>query len=158
MGVGRTTFAMVVALLIRQSQTTKHLEKKDDAVLRLMSLLSNALPAPAIPWLLSRQHLLSDLLVSLDGNYQSILQLVSVLPSGAKAKCFLDDCIDKCSRMINLRERILEYRVAGKLRKAMGALERYFFLVALSGYLMCEEEQGFGEWLGGREGIFYHVI
>jgi hypothetical protein len=109
MGVGRTTFAMVLATVIRRKQilalgdpdpilvsternstANKSSAATDESnnMLRLVFILENALsfsannrlePQSAIKWALDRGPLIEDLKSSLLGDYQIITQLVSVL-------------------------------------------------------------------------------
>lgn len=179
MGVGRTTFAMIVALIIRRRQilaqgkedpilvrsdshknsqpdlfNVEEAETPNRAMLRLVFILENSLsnklePQSAIKWALARGPLIEDLKSALLGNYQIITQLVSVLPrycqthfSGAYSKRLLDKVINQCDTLANLREVILQHRVTysttgeiASLSKALGCLERYFFLLAFCAYV-----------------------
>ncbi|KAJ3117238.1 hypothetical protein HDU96_007497 [Phlyctochytrium bullatum] len=166
MGVGRTTFAMVVALLIRRATMIEEGEadpfisvnglqydfynfdlSHNRAILRLVYVLERGLsskmsPRSAIDWALARGALIDDLKNAVLGNYQCILQLTSVLQDGVDSKRLLDEAINRCDVVLNLREVILLYRVkfstAGDpalLEKAMGCLERYFFLLAFCSYV-----------------------
>ncbi|KAJ3409888.1 hypothetical protein HDV05_004169 [Chytridiales sp. JEL 0842] len=190
MGVGRTTFAMTVALLTRRAQllsqgienpmftpfsskdSMSELFKFDEAqtqnraMLRLVYVLEKGLsskmsPRSAIDWALARGPLIDDLKNAVLGNYQCILQLASVLQSGAESKKLLDEVINRCDAMINLREVILLHRVRysntgdmASLEKAIGCLERYFFLLAFSSYVTetidLKFDIQFSEWLRSR--------
>lgn len=120
----------------------------------------------AIEWALARSTIIDELKTSVMGNYQYILQLISVFQDGNRIKHVLDEAIDKCDRLINLREDILKNRIAYSvnadittLERALGCLERYFLLITFSGYVS-EKGSRFGtsfqEWLKARPGnIFF---
>ena len=59
-------------------------------------------PRSAIDWALARGPLIDDLKNAVLGNYQYILQLVSVLQSGSKSKRLLDEVINRCNVYFNL--------------------------------------------------------
>ncbi|KAI9328029.1 inositol hexakisphosphate-domain-containing protein [Zopfochytrium polystomum] len=197
MGVGRTTFAMVAAVLCRRAQMLAigdvetpivapfsskdswlgptdniifdEVASQNRAILRLVYVLekgftSKASTRSAIEWALARGPLIDDLKNAVLGNYQHILQLVSVLQNGSDNKKILDEAINRCDSMTNLREVILLHRVkfsdtgaASELEKAMGCLERYFFLLAFTSYVSENIEDNFAvtfrSWLNGREEI-----
>ncbi len=140
------------------------------ALLRCIYVLERGLSGQgggrsAIEWVLARGNMIDDLKNAILGNYQIILQLTSVLPGGLATKRLLDEMIDRNDVMINLREVILEHRIrysvkgdAADLDKALGTLERYFFLLAFAGYV---EEQGslgfsvkFSDWIKSRSEIW----
>ncbi|KAI9006470.1 inositol hexakisphosphate-domain-containing protein [Hyaloraphidium curvatum] len=111
------------------------------AVLRLLYVLEKALPKltphATLTSLLASPPLLSDLKLAIQGSYTLITQLTSFLPEGVKAS--VDAAIDANAGLVNLRENVLVERVRGmegeELDKAVCALERYFWLIALAGYL-----------------------
>jgi hypothetical protein len=82
------------------------------------------------------------------GEYTLMLRLVRVLENGVMSKQHVDECIDKCSTIQNLREAIESLKVVAESEaadtKARSAarqrgvyyLIRYFFLVVFSGYLL----------------------
>ena len=133
--------------------------------------------------MLARGPLIADLKAAILGNYRCILQLCSVLSQGTYTKKVLDEIINRClyssssypdvssflimsssgDVMINLREVILMHRVqysttgeGPALEKALGCLERYFFLVAFGAYVNDNSRNGFAtsfaNWLGARPG------
>ncbi|KAJ3280819.1 hypothetical protein HK104_000390 [Borealophlyctis nickersoniae] len=197
MGVGRTTFAMVVGILIRRAQllaagepdpipvpggqsnlsegsqldllNIAESESQNRAMLRLVYVLEKGLsttssPRSAIDWVLARGPLIADLKSAILGNYRCILQLSSVMSKGGYTKKLLDEVINRCDVMVNLREVILVHRVrysttgeASELEKALGCLERYFFLLAFAGYVNDFSKAGFEvsftKWLSARPEI-----
>ncbi|TPX31687.1 hypothetical protein SmJEL517_g05062 [Synchytrium microbalum] len=198
MGVGRTTFAMVMATLVRRGQhlaegkedpvpiggvtlkggsdgSSDLLVDNDDfqktrAVLKLMYILERGLEGKigmrsTVDRVLARPAVIDDLKNAVLGNYQVVLQLASVLQQGARTKRVLDEVVNQCDVMINLREVILMHRVAYAstgdpvmLEKALGCLERYFFLLAFASYVNENSSDGFQTpfsiWLGARPEIF----
>jgi protein-tyrosine phosphatase len=192
MGVSRTTFAMVTAMLIREFQGIGLFEKNDTessplktslasltlleenenrsrSLLRLVYILEKALyaqgyPDSAISWALQRTPLIEDMRNAVQGNYQFILQLLTLLKDGSHCKKLLDDAINKCDRMLNLREVIfkqrVQYSITGEgsyLEKAHGYLERYFFLLVFCSYLdenyVDNYEVTFENWIKARPEI-----
>ena len=193
LGVGRTTFGMVSALLIRRRQmmdagqgdpydgylgytngffdgddagtngtlsTRLDAEMDKMAMLRLVYVLERGLnskmsPHSAIEWMLARSRMIDHLKSAILGNYTIMQKLASVLEHGSQDKKLLDLIINRCDELINLREEILMSRVrysvhaqqsqvhgqpAGQqyqheLQKALGMLERYFFLLCFAAYL-----------------------
>lgn len=88
--------------------------------------------------MLASPPLLSDLKLAIQGSYTLITQLLAILPSGIKTA--VDALIDSNALLVNLRENILVERARSlnggeELEKAVCALERYFWLIALAGYL-----------------------
>ncbi|KAI8918923.1 inositol hexakisphosphate-domain-containing protein [Entophlyctis helioformis] len=195
MGVGRTTFAMVLAMLIRRSQTIAQTsvdpfqsaesvdsvspdtllsaslaQKQDRAILRLVYVLDQALSGTrtdrsAIEWALARGPLIEDLKNAILGNYHCIQQLMSVLVNGVAAKNALDEAINRCDVLTNLRENILTHRVkysltteSSSLSRAFGCLERYFFLLAFGAYVSEWQPDGlsltFSAWFKARPEIW----
>ncbi|KAJ3024316.1 UNVERIFIED_CONTAM: hypothetical protein HDU68_008233 [Siphonaria sp. JEL0065] len=197
MGVGRTTFAMTVALILRRTRQmaeSQHLDSvtlptdnwmldrssseplfvdeldnQNRAMLRLVYILEKGLShkkhqRSAIDWAMARGPLIEDLKSAVLGNYLYILQLTSLLHRGSESKKILDEAIDRCDVMINLREVILLHRIqysntgdAAVLEKALGCLERYFFLLSFCSYVIETSdlvlECTFSQWLDGREEI-----
>jgi len=92
-----------------------------------------------------------------------------VLTNGVKIKRIVDDAINKCDRLINLREEILKYRISYSvtgniemLAKSLGFLERYCFLMIFCAFLHDKEDHNltctFQEWLKQRPGIQSIVV
>lgn len=123
MGVGRTTFAMVVAMILRRAQILQsgqpdpfHIslssarsstDSRSDSktTLRLVYMLeqglsSKASPRSAIDWALARGPLIEDLRNAIQGNYQCILQLLGLLSQGSLTKRILDEIIDRCMYLL----------------------------------------------------------
>ncbi|KAJ3046238.1 hypothetical protein HDV00_000050 [Rhizophlyctis rosea] len=196
MGVGRTTFAMVVAMLTRRAQIVSsgqedpipvgrtgassegsqldllnmaEQDSQNRAMLRMVYILEKGLsttasPRSAVDWMLARGPLIADLKAAILGNYRCILQLCSVLSQGSYSKKVSDEIINRCDVMINLREVILMHRVqysttgeGPALEKALGCLERYFFLIAFGAYVNDNSGTGFAtsfaQWVGARPEI-----
>lgn len=186
LGIGRTTFGMLVGLLIRRALTLKetveepfrrldsHAEADQRDVLRLVLVLEKALAGggrhsteqqqSAIQWVLKRDQIIDDLLAALSGNYKVVLDLVRVLEKGVQCKHIVDHAIDRCEDMLNLRETILIGRVRHSLQlpdaleTALAFMERYFTLIALCGYLAEDSSMHFSEWLKARPEIWNMFI
>ncbi|KAH6592131.1 hypothetical protein BASA50_008276 [Batrachochytrium salamandrivorans] len=199
MGVGRTTFAMVLAMLLRRGQTitntskdpfldssgvdpessrshdeiqlSRGLEEHNRAILRIVDIVDKTLSLQklssqsSIEWAISRGALIDDLKASILGNYYCIQQLTIVLADGSDAKRALDQAINRCDVLTNLRENILVNRLlystttdSSYLQKAFGCLERYFLLLAFCSYVNKQLTKGyrisFSEWLKSRQEIW----
>ncbi|KAH6582488.1 hypothetical protein BASA61_008518 [Batrachochytrium salamandrivorans] len=199
MGVGRTTFAMVLAMLLRRGQTitntskdpfldsssvdpessrshdeiqlSRGLEEHNRAILRIVDIVDKTLSLQklssqsSIEWAISRGALIDDLKASILGNYYCIQQLTIVLADGSDAKKALDQAINRCDVLTNLRENILVNRLlystttdSSYLQKAFGCLERYFLLLAFCSYVNKQLTKGyrisFSEWLKSRQEIW----
>lgn len=172
LGIGRTTFGMLVGLLIRRalslSQTavdpfekpvTTHAEHHE--ILRLIYTLEYALGKAtehqtAIHWVLERDQIIENLSEALQGNYKCILDLARVLQDGIACKRVVDEAIDRCQTHLNLREWILINRVkhSVKVQQAIDAattsMERYFALIALCAYLADSSTDSFTGWMKAR--------
>ncbi|XP_004345330.1 hypothetical protein CAOG_06581 [Capsaspora owczarzaki ATCC 30864] len=167
MGTNRTTFGMVAAAIIRRTQLlnaekaeTSILrkrgsdeEKMTKMLLRLVFVLEQALKptkgaaehaGSAIEWALARGSLISSLGDALTGHYQVITNLIRYLANGPQSKLLVDDIIDRCEAMINLRESILVHRVrysadpskeGAALHHCIVALERYIYLIAFASHV-----------------------
>jgi predicted protein tyrosine phosphatase len=163
MGLGRTTCAMVMAMLIRRSEMV--LKEEGDPfpvhsgknqlqdtgtphkVVELMQLLNDAFSGSsanrsAIEWMMARSPLLGDLMEGMNGKYRSVIQLMTMLDLGSDAKWILDTAIDRCAILMNIRNGILALRIRyslsgddSALSKALGCLERYLALLTLCSYL-----------------------
>ncbi|KAJ3025713.1 hypothetical protein HK097_006611, partial [Rhizophlyctis rosea] len=144
-------------------------ESQNRAMLRMVYILEKGLsttasPRSAVDWMLARGPLIADLKAAILGNYRCILQLCSVLSQGSFGKKVVDEIINQCDVMINLREVILMHRVqysttgeGPALEKALGCLERYFFLVTFGAYVndgsSSHFKTSFANWLGARPEI-----
>lgn len=135
MGVGRTTFLMLIGLLIRNAQilatTPNNMREpntnipahaalvnlaKTKSTLRLLNLLENALSKKSLKgsiaeWAMPRTAILGEIEAVMEGNWVCVTQLLGILTNGQETKRKLDRAIDKCNMLINLREVILKYRV-----------------------------------------------
>ena len=126
MGRGRTTTAMVIASLM---------------LLRAEGVeLPPVTPQPPPPDLSSTDAALRR------GDYGVVRSLLRVLDGGKQAKDRVDEAIDRCAHMQNLREAILAYRRAiskevnetrreAALLRGAEYLERYYVLVSFGAYL-----------------------
>ncbi|KAG0151897.1 hypothetical protein CROQUDRAFT_36078 [Cronartium quercuum f. sp. fusiforme G11] len=150
------------------------------SLLKLMQLLQRCLPTASqhtvMELLTTQPTLLENLRKGITGNFDIIMSLVSILDQGTIEKDLVDLVIDVCDDVINLREDILEHRIQFAitaannndepadgdekkhmhLKRALAALERYFFLIAFAGY--CNEppmsfNDTFSPWLRSRSEI-----
>ncbi|KAI8816483.1 inositol hexakisphosphate-domain-containing protein, partial [Fimicolochytrium jonesii] len=192
MGKGRTTFAMVLAMIIRNAQygersaraslhairadssridltALEESESQNTAMLRLVHVLEQGLASSdsarsALDWIFARAPLISDMKSALLGGYRCIMELASTIHNGTKLKKKLDEIIDLCDAMVNMREDILLHRVkysvngeSKSLRAAVACLGRYYFLLAFFAYAREVAPQGFDvsftQWLERRPEI-----
>ncbi|KAJ1604262.1 hypothetical protein NDA14_007583 [Ustilago hordei] len=79
-------------------------------------------------------------------SYHVINSLLRVIPKGLEVKKMVDDCIDQCATVTNLREAIEEARLAAedtedealrkkRIQSAIHNLRRYFLLIVFQSYL-----------------------
>lgn len=79
-------------------------------------------------------------------SYHVINSLLRVIPKGLEVKKRVDDCIDQCATVTNLREAIEEARLAAedtedealrkkRIQSAIHNLRRYFLLIVFQSYL-----------------------
>lgn len=118
MGRGRTTTGMVIAMLLHRVKILGFVEEDDED-----------------------EDDNSDETVYKRGDYRLILQLLQVLEQGKLAKKLVDEAIDECSHIQNLREAILSYRLrvkgdAQQRDRGLNYLLRYFYLIAFANYLV----------------------
>ncbi len=173
LGIGRTTFSMLAGLLIRRTLTIDQcgvdpLDEEQslrNEVLRLIVVLEKALDKTAaketaIEWVNNRHPILDNLMAAMNGNYKCILDLVRVISNGIACKKIVDNAIDRCEDMLNLRENILIGRVRhsvhvpNAIEMALAFLERYFTLIALCGYLNEGVDGKFSSWIRDRSEIW----
>lgn len=172
LGIGRTTFGMIVGLLIRRALTIEQTlvdpleaEGERQDVLRLILILEKALgnkDQSAVQWVMKRDQIIETLLSALSGNYKVVLDLVRVLEDGNQCKKTVDIAIDHCEYLLNLRESILigrvrhSIQVPDSLETALAFLERYFTLIALCGYLNQNDTgcESFTCWIKARPEIW----
>ncbi len=86
--------------------------------------------------------LIDELYKAIHGQYHVILDLMSVIDTGPTCKRLLDEIINRCDAVVNLREAILMHRVEhsvhgdfSSIEKGIGCLERYFSLLAFTSYV-----------------------
>ncbi|QRW17895.1 paladin [Rhizoctonia solani] len=129
------------------------------SLLRLTYLLQQSLPSAtthsAIELLLAQPTLMDNLRKAHMGNYGLVLSLLGCLEDGLHVKKLADRVIDSCDHVANLREEILAHRVdysvtsmddkgrSAHILKAKRAMEKYYFTIALAGYV--EESENFSE-------------
>jgi hypothetical protein len=173
-GLGRTTTAMVMALICRRhsilnKEGVDHFAKRtmimeqNVEVVELLQLLDTAFEdlenqqRSAIEWAMARSPILGNLHDCMRGNYRIVNQLMSLLDKSKSLKGILDEAIDRCGLLINLRKIILVFRLRYSLTgseeiltKAAGCLIRYLSLLAFCSYLQeqtADPNQKFSEWL-----------
>lgn len=148
-------------------------------LLRLVYVLSHSLTTKdtsgMIEQLLMQPVLLKSLQEANLGDYGIIRQLCGLLDGGLECKAVVDEAIDACAHVVNLRESILSRRLHYStaaaidesqanlfLRRAAKALEVYYFLVAFASYV--EESRTalfrsrFAEWLKQRAEIWRGIV
>lgn len=187
MGLGRTTHAMILGLLIKRhlllesDNTSKdplskiihqiphinsQIERRD--LLKLVFVLEQGLKRSsysAIEWALERSSLLDSLHAAIKGNYHIINRLCSALRMGYEVKRLVDDAIDKCSLLLNIRDNILTQRVryfvsteSNALQTGLTSLERYFSLIVFASFLESirskDEFYCFSKWIKERTEIW----
>lgn len=137
--------------------------------------------AAAIDLLSTHPNLLESLRRAYMGDYQIVLSLLSILDHGREEKQLVDEIIDNCDAVVNLRENVIEYRIKYSvvsrddkhgqlyLDKAIRSvsvsechtdtqLEQYFDLIVFAAYV--ENDQGmaagvkFSTWLQSRPEIW----
>ena len=86
---------------VRGLEEADNVNAKNNAVLRLVLILENALDSKlssrsAIEWVMQRGSMIENLKEAIMGNYQSIVSLTAVLESGTYSKKVLDAVIDRC--------------------------------------------------------------
>jgi hypothetical protein len=187
------TFAMVIAMLIRRYQMiiNKELDPfnipsskspesqiENETMMDLICLLEEGSPTPLIiafssgergsaaQWAMARSPILSDLKDTMSGKFRLVLQLCSLLQQGTKAKVILDQAIERCSILIDLRKTILVHRIRysisgdpSHLNKAVGCFERYMFMLCLCSFLVEQQLQSkvvlsFTSWLTAKQDVW----
>ncbi|GAA5805134.1 inositol hexakisphosphate-domain-containing protein [Helicostylum pulchrum] len=161
---------------VRGLEEADNVNAKNNAVLRLVLILENALDTKmssrsAIEWVMQRGSMIENLKEAVMGNYQSISSLTTVLESGTFSKKVLDVVIDRSDAVINLRESILTNRIRqttqtsstgydenNYLGKALGGLQRYFFLLCFTAYVNespnTKFEMRFSNWVRNRTEVW----
>ena len=180
MGASRTTFCMVIALMIRKSKSEdvlqpkfgqKSLESLNDllketdfqhkSIIKLMKVLEEGLQASAIQFAITRSSLLEHLINAVNGNYQLVLDLIRILDKGPHIKRIVDQLVDECDQIVNIRDRILFYRIKYvnskseiDLFKGKAQLERYYTLLVTLSYIISHNNEPFSQWLKNRPEIY----
>ena len=166
---------------------TSEQSTRDQSLLRLIRVLQRSLAhtAPnassssssgaelAVHLLAAQPRLLDNLRAAVAGSFDLILSLLSILDDGAAHKQLVDDIIDRCDAVTNIREAVVEHRVRhaslalldeassrAHRHKALAALERYFYLIAFAAYVAetdidapARAFQNFSTWLAARPEI-----
>lgn len=115
-GIGRTTFAMVIGMILRRTlliqasgidpfQVDREMSLEDKttkAVLRLVSVLEQGLQeaedtSSAVKWAVARAEIIDSLKAAIQGNYHVIVELVRALDHGNRCKRIVDEAIDRCT-------------------------------------------------------------
>lgn len=129
--------------VLEQGTLFQSLSGSASSVLGLKSKMS---PRSAIEWALARSASLSQLRGAIMGKYTIVNALTSALDNGDSCKKLLDEIINRCDAIVNVREVVLMQRVSysstndiGTLEKALDCLERYYFLIAFASYVNTNE-------------------
>ncbi|PWN31661.1 uncharacterized protein FA14DRAFT_127972 [Meira miltonrushii] len=166
-------------------QAASQQKSEEQSTLQVVKALSASLAEvggsqAAIDVLLDQPMLLNALKNAKEGNYGVIGQLIGLLDHGDDNKKAVDLAIDACSHVINLRHSILESRVRYSIaapdqekrtnqtndarnwiRRAVHALEQYYFLVTFASYVEGSEtaifEHRFATWLRNRAEIWHTI-
>jgi len=103
------------------------------------------------------------------GEYRAIMNLCRVLPSGVDAKKAVDEAIEQCKDIGNLKEDILKCKqiseedsegstAAAARRLGLHYLQRYFYLIAFRAFLEQDKDDAsttFNKWVSERKEISY---
>ncbi|KZT53703.1 hypothetical protein CALCODRAFT_439779 [Calocera cornea HHB12733] len=143
------------------------------SLLRITYIIQNSMQNPkslsAVELLLAQPALMDNLRKAFKGNFSVILSLLGFLDDGLKAKQLVDDVIDSCDHVINLREDILSLRVKysltsmddkkrrNYLSRAARALEKYFFIIAYASFVENHKDETFFSWMQTRVEIWNQV-
>ncbi|WFD36790.1 hypothetical protein MCUN1_003679 [Malassezia cuniculi] len=144
-------------------------------VLRLLLVLNECLSTAntqgAIASLLARPELMDTLRHANSGDYGVIRQLCGLLDNGLERKVVVDKAIDACDQVVNLRESVLSerlrYALGGPkaddhLKRAVKALEVYYFLVAFTSYVDASRtgifKHRFADWLRDHAEIWHGIV
>lgn len=73
--------------------------------------MSSKHPKSAIDLLATQPTLLEQLRKAHMGNYQVVLSLLSSLDHGRQMKRLVDQVIDTCDAVVNLRENVIDHRI-----------------------------------------------
>lgn len=157
-------------MTISNASDTKHDASSTQSILGLLETVERALQQQSQPksvqWLLLRSSLMDDLMAAFRGNYLIITQLVRVLEGGLAFKQLVDETIDECDAIINIREEILCGRIQAAAAESdsdafldygIDYLERYFSLITFCAYLHDDLYRGgmrFGAWMAEHQEIW----
>ncbi|KAF8223849.1 hypothetical protein L208DRAFT_1314989 [Tricholoma matsutake] len=177
--VSRETVTMshTESLLMHALEQATAQQDLNKSLLKLTYLLQLSLQnknsQSAIELLMSHPALLDNLRKAHMGNYGVILSLLGCLDRGLQAKKLVDRVIDSTDQVTNLREDILIYRIKYSLtsmeeaqgenflKKAVKAMEKYFFMIAFASYVDDSSEdfsQSFSSWLKARTEIWNQIM
>ena len=138
-----------------RSMQTVDPSERSRTILRLVFIIEQALqqharhatPQSTIEWIMARGDMVDQLEAAINGNYSIINDLIRVLYNGPLCKRIVDEAIDRCATVVNLREHILLYRVrysadcasgtcaSASLDTGLGFLERYYSLITFCEYV-----------------------
>ncbi|KAH6913140.1 inositol hexakisphosphate-domain-containing protein [Coprinopsis sp. MPI-PUGE-AT-0042] len=160
---------------LEQANAQQELSK---SLLKLTYLMQQCLPdassQSAITLLMTQPTLLESLRKAYIGNYGVIQSLLGCLDQGLYAKRLADRVIDATDQVVNLREDVLRYRLMYSLKsmdqddekgdlylkKAVKALEKYFFIIAFASFVEHQGESSkdtFASWVKARSEIWTQV-
>ncbi|PFH53133.1 hypothetical protein AMATHDRAFT_138191 [Amanita thiersii Skay4041] len=141
LGRGRSTLASVILVLIRQWLEVRDLAtpKSPQPFKRTMSVSMLSGPTLDFRRMIQNRH-----------SYQVINNLLRVVRKGPSVKNIVDDAIDQCGTVLNLRESIEEARRLAEsaadvkqkkmyAQKGLQNLRRYFELIVFQSYLQSTE-------------------
>ncbi|KAF5366650.1 hypothetical protein D9615_010603 [Tricholomella constricta] len=175
-GVNTPTHSQTEARILMALEQASAQQDLSKSLLRLTYLLQQCLrnknSQSAIELLMAQPALLENLRKAHMGTYGVILSLLGCLDHGLQSKRLVDRVIDATDQVTNLREDILMYRLRYSLtsleeaqgenflKKAVKALEKYFFMIAFASYVDSSGEafsQSFSDWLQARTEIWNQV-
>ncbi|RDB25649.1 Paladin [Hypsizygus marmoreus] len=174
-GVNTPTHSQTESRIILSLEQAIAQQELSQSLLRLTYLLQQSLrdrnSQSAIELLMSQPALLENLRKAHMGNYGIILSLLGCLDHGLRTKKLVDRIIDATDQVTNLREDILIHRLKYSLtsmeeaqgedflRKAVKALEKYFFMIAFASYVDTSEDfsQSFSDWIKARTEIWNQI-
>ncbi|XP_057966263.1 uncharacterized protein LOC131156522 isoform X2 [Malania oleifera] len=163
MGRGRTTTGMVIATLVYLNRTGASGIRRNNPIGKVFDMSSDA-----------TNNLPNSEEAIRRGEYAVVRSLVRVLEGGVEGKRQVDEVIDKCASMQNLREAIATYRNSilrqpdEMKREALLSffveyLERYYFLICFAVYIHTERAAlhpsssghcSFADWMRARPELY----
>ncbi|KAH8826577.1 inositol hexakisphosphate-domain-containing protein [Flagelloscypha sp. PMI_526] len=143
LGRGRSTMASVMLLMVQKWLESQRLPQTPTTPKAIRRTLSMALTSTDKPTL---ESMTRDENPAHRHSYQVINNLLRVIPRGRAVKKYVDDAIDQCSSVLNLREVIEQARASadekvdeqGKktfAQRGLQNLRRYFELMVFQAYL-----------------------